>query len=127
MAALLLAVGPAAQAAAQQDLRTPDARDAAIASQAQSSGDLRTPDARDAALASEARAYVDLRSPDARDAGEAPSPPSSTPSVTADGTSWDEIGIVAGSVLLAIGLGALALFGRRRLAARRARTAVAPG
>jgi hypothetical protein len=59
---------------AYQDLRSPDARDAAAASvqQAQSSGDLRSPDARDAALASQQApsevAYRDLRSPDARDA-----------------------------------------------------------
>jgi hypothetical protein len=65
-----------ARAQGYQDLRSPDARDAAGGSEqrAQSAGDLRSPDARDAALASEQQAqsqvaYRDLRSPDARDAG----------------------------------------------------------
>lgn len=65
-------------AVAQQDLRSPDARDAALAAQqadppAVGHQDLRSPDARDAALASQQAAqpsagYSDLRSPDTRDA-----------------------------------------------------------
>jgi hypothetical protein len=64
-------------ALAQQDLRSPDARDAALAAQQAdqpaAGQDLRSPDARDAALASQQAAqpsagYSDLRSPDARDA-----------------------------------------------------------
>jgi hypothetical protein len=62
---------PAGAAAQSQDLRSPDARDAAAAAQAQSYQDLRSPDARDAARPSETRQYSDLRSPDARDAGKA--------------------------------------------------------
>ncbi len=53
------------------DLRSPDARDAAI--QAATPTDLRSPDARDAAVAAQQAAQppagpIDLRSPDARDA-----------------------------------------------------------
>ena len=64
------------------DLRSPDARDAAVA--AEQPGrvtytDLRSPDARDAAVAAEQRAepvtYSDLRSPDARDAAVAAEQP----------------------------------------------------
>jgi hypothetical protein len=59
------------QAAASVDLRSPDARDAALAAeQAQQPVDLRSPDARDAARRAESQS-VDLRSPDARDAGRA--------------------------------------------------------
>ena len=76
-AGVLAIVAPTAFASTSDDLRSPDARDAAAASeqQAQSAGDLRSPDAREAALASEQQAqpqaaYRDLRSPDARDAGQ---------------------------------------------------------
>ena len=75
-AGVLAIVAPTAFASTSDDLRSPDARDAAAASeqQAQSAGDLRSPDAREAALASEQAqsqsAYRDLRSPDARDAGQ---------------------------------------------------------
>jgi hypothetical protein len=64
-------------AVAQQDLRSPDARDAALAAeqadQPAAGQDLRSPDARDAALAAQQAAkpsagYSDLRSPDTRDA-----------------------------------------------------------
>jgi hypothetical protein len=74
-AGVLAVAAPTAVAATWEDLRSPDARDAAAASQhqAQSSGDVRSPDARDAALASQQQAQSevasrDLRSPDARDA-----------------------------------------------------------
>jgi hypothetical protein len=74
-ASALAVAAPTALAATGDDLRSPDARDAAAASQleAQSSGDLRSPDARDAALAAQQQVqsgvpYTDLRSPDARDA-----------------------------------------------------------
>jgi hypothetical protein len=74
-ACVLIVAVPAAFA--QQDLRSPDARDAALAAeqaaQPAAGQDLRSPDARDAALASQQAAqpsagYSDLRSPDARDA-----------------------------------------------------------
>ena len=70
-AALVAACAAPATAGAQsQDLRSPDARDAAAAAaQEQHYQDLRSPDTRDAARASETRQYLDLRSPDARDAG----------------------------------------------------------
>lgn len=74
-AGVLAVAAPTALAGTGQDVRSPDAREAALASQqqAQSSGDLRSPDARDAAVASEHQAqsevaFRDLRSPDARDA-----------------------------------------------------------
>ena len=78
-ACVLTVAAPTAVAqTTNQDLRSPDARDAALAAeqQAQSAAaarDLRSPDARDAALASQLAAqpsagYHDLRSPDARDA-----------------------------------------------------------
>ena len=87
-AALVVAGELPSGAMAQQDLRSPDARDAAYhrglygAAEAAPSQDLRSPDARDAArdlsdqvapppssIAASSRAdYQDLRSPDARDA-----------------------------------------------------------
>jgi len=58
-----------ASAVQTQDLRSPDARDAALATAPAPAQDLRSPDARDAALATApAPAQADLRSPDARDA-----------------------------------------------------------
>jgi hypothetical protein len=97
-----------------QDLRSPDARDAAQASQTTQSQDLRSPDARDAALAPQARSYQDLRSPDARDAGQRQPSPSATPPGDSTGTDWGDVGIVAGGVVMLIALGGLVFFGRRR-------------
>jgi hypothetical protein len=72
---VLIVAAPTAAAQTSQDLRSPDARDAAQATEQQAAGysDLRSPDARDAALAARqsaesAAASRDLRSPDARDA-----------------------------------------------------------
>ena len=126
-AALVVAALVPGASIAYQDLRSPDARDAAQASETTQSQDLRSPDARDAALASQTRSYQDLRSPDARDIGRVPSAPSPTPAPTDNGTAWDEIGIVAGGVLLLMGLGTFAVVGRRRLATRKARAAVVSG
>lgn len=74
-ASVLAVAAPTAVAATWEDLRSPDARDAAAVVEQRSAGysDLRSPDARDAALAAEqqaqsAAASRDLRSPDARDA-----------------------------------------------------------
>ena len=117
----------ASETTQSQDLRSPDARDAALASQTRSYQDLRSPDARDAGIAAQAREYQDLRSPDAHDIGRVPSTPSPTPAPTDNGTAWDEIGIVAGGVLLLMGLGTFAVVGRRRLATRKARAAVVSG
>jgi hypothetical protein len=117
----------ASQTRSYQDLRSPDARDAGIAAQAREYQDLRSPDARDATVVAQAQGYQDLRSPDARDIGRVPSTPSPTPAPTDNGTAWDEIGIVAGGVLLLMGLGTFAVVGRRRLATRKARAAVVSG
>jgi hypothetical protein len=85
LTACSLAVVFPATASATYDLRSPDARDAALAAaQPLAPTDLRSPDARDAALvAAQPSAPTDLRSPDARDAalaaaaGTQSAPPSS--------------------------------------------------
>jgi hypothetical protein len=85
LTACSLAVVFTATASATYDLRSPDARDAALAAaQPLAPTDLRSPDARDAALvAAQPSAPIDLRSPDARDAalaaaaGTQSAPPSS--------------------------------------------------
>jgi hypothetical protein len=101
------------------DLRSPDARDAALAAEpAPARTDLRSPDARDAALAAEpAPTRTDLRSPDARDAARAaesgsPSTPPST--VTVQPTvvpvvdhSSQTLAIVLSSVALFLALAAV--------------------
>jgi hypothetical protein len=88
-ASALAAVPPTAVAATWEDLRSPDARDAAVVVEQRSVGysDLRSPDARDAAHAAQqqaesAAAARDLRSPDARDAARGITPGSqSAPAV----------------------------------------------
>jgi hypothetical protein len=96
---------------AQQDLRSPDARDAAVAPKAvpevavPAQQDLRSPDARDAA----------------RDAAVAPvesarvSPEGSAPSAS-DGFEWGDAGIGAAVMLALVGMasGTLLLVGRSR-------------
>jgi hypothetical protein len=64
-ALLVLVVGT--QPAVARDLRSPDARDAAVQSVPPATADLRSPDARDAAVQSLPRVATDLRSPDAQD------------------------------------------------------------
>jgi hypothetical protein len=111
---LALAALAAPTAAAQQDLRSPDARDAARAAesaQEQPGRDLRSPDARDAARAAELaqdQPGQDLRSPDARDAAEGRgsfNAPDVTvvkvtkPSTSGGGIDWADAGIGAGGVL----------------------------
>jgi hypothetical protein len=119
-AALVAACAVPASAAAQsQDLRSPDARDAAAAAQAQSYQDLRSPDARDAGQA--AQVTQDLRSPDARDVGrtpvEVPTPVVEIREVPGSGFDWGDAGIGAAGMLalfsIAAGL-ALMVSGRRR-------------
>jgi hypothetical protein len=112
-------------AAADQDLRMPDTRDAASAAQQshRSYTDLRSPDARDAgraaatvAPASPGARYADLRSPDARDAARSyASTPTVVAASTADGFDWASalIGAAAGAGILLALLAALA--GSRRL------------
>jgi hypothetical protein len=113
-AALAVSAVLAPAATAQQDLRSPDARDAAASSIRQ---DLRSPDARDAAVVPPSppqRRFTDLRSPDARDAGR-PQPfvvHSTSPAST--GFDWGDAGIGAAIVagVLAMVLGGLGV--RRR-------------
>jgi hypothetical protein len=139
-AALVAACAVPASAAAQsQDLRSPDARDAAAAAQAESYQDLRSPDARDAARPSDTPQYSDLRSPDARDAGlaaqvaqdlrspdardvgripvEVPTPVVEIREVPGSGFDWGDAGIGAAGMLalfsITAGL-ALMVGGRRR-------------
>jgi hypothetical protein len=115
-----------------QDLRSPDARDAALATAtAPARTDLRSPDARDAALASQQQARsevanTDLRSPDARDAalasttGSQPAPaaapvaPVATPNpvLAVEDSGSQTLAIVFSSIalvlaLMAIGIAAL--------------------
>lgn len=111
-------------AAAGQDLRSPDAKDAARSAEARGPQDLRSPDAQDAARSAEARDYQDLRSPDAVDAatvGERPDSSVGTSSSIATepgGFDWSTAGItiaaLAGLLILALaGLGVVRPDGRR--------------
>jgi hypothetical protein len=106
------------------DLRSPDARDAAIqATEPQVAQDLRSPDARDAAVqAAKPTPQVaqDLRSPDARDVGRV-SPPVQQPvveirEVPSNGFDWGDAGIGAAGILamLSIAAGFTLLVGTRR-------------
>jgi hypothetical protein len=136
--AAMLAVSAAAASANQyQDLRSPDARDAArevgtVAGPGQYQ-DLRSPDARDAAR--EAGPVTgpsqDLRSPDARDAArDLPRVVVSPPLVEvreapSGGFDWGDAGIGAAGMLglFSIAAGsALLVTGRRRRGALRAAT-----
>ena len=121
-AALVAACAVPATAAAQgQDLRSPDARDAAAAAQELGYQDLRSPDARDAGRPGTNPGYTDLRSPDARDAGrppvEVPTPIVEIREVPGSGFDWGDAGIGAAGMLalfsIAAGL-ALMVGGRRR-------------
>jgi hypothetical protein len=112
---------PASASNSYQDLRSPDARDAARPSETRQYSDLRSPDARDAAAASTQSAYQDLRSPDARDVGrppvEIPTPVVEIREVPGSGFDWGDAGIGAVGMLamfsIAAGL-ALTVGGRRR-------------
>src|SRR4051812_5200753 len=127
----LVALAAPAAAAQSQDLRSPDTRDAAVATQVRQ--DLRSPDTRDAAVATQVR--QDLRSPDARGAAEGRGT-FSAPEVTvvklhqpspsvAGGVDWGDAGIGAGiMVALMLGLGStVALMHRRHGAPARRETA----
>src|SRR4051794_41952313 len=84
LAFALLATPAAAQPG--QDLRSPDARDAATVSQ-----DLRSPDVRDVA-----NRYAP------RPSSVTPTPQAATIAVTATGTDWTTTGLAAGGYLLAV-------------------------
>lgn len=96
--AIVVALAAPAGAVAQQDLRSPDARDAAR------SGEIRQ----------------DLRSPDTRDAAAVtvrPSEPVAAiePSTPASGFEWGHAGIGGAAMLaLVLGIGALTLLVTRR-------------
>jgi hypothetical protein len=99
---------------ASTDLRSPDARAAALAAeQPAATTDLRSPDARDAALAAEQPpASVDLRSPDARDAGQPASSGSPSTSTSVAPVQPTVVPVVEenGSQTLAIVFSSTALF-----------------
>jgi hypothetical protein len=103
----------AAAAVQSQDLRSPDARDAALAATPPPARtDLRSPDARDAALAATPPpARTDLRSPDTRDAALAAEngTPSTPPSPVAVQPTVVPV-IDHGSQTLAIVFSSTALF-----------------
>lgn len=108
----LLALAVAAGPAAARDLRSPDARDAAVQTAAPSA-DLRSPDAADAALPAPARS-VDLRSPDARDASGPASPPvAGQPS--SDGFAWGYLAAGTFALVLLTGVGVTTTRHRRRV------------
>ena len=115
--AVSVAVAPAA--AAQQDLRSPDTRDAAM--QAERRQDLRMPDTRDAAKLAERK--QDLRMPDTRDwaAGRGPDKAPVIEFVevrTPNGFDWEDAGLGAatgiGLVLIGAGTAMTAARLRRR-------------
>jgi hypothetical protein len=112
----------AAEIAGYKDLRSPDARDAARSPEPRQYSDLRSPDARDAGRPSESPGYTDLRSPDARDAGrtpvEVPTPIVEIREVPGSGFDWGDAGIGAAGMLalfsIAAGLALMAGPRRRR-------------
>ena len=119
----------AAAPVVKQDLRSPDARDAAVTSSlagtSNATQDLRSPDARDAASSSVVGtgAVQDLRSPDARDAATLnvrptePVPAVETPS--ADGFEWGHAAIGAAAMLaIVLGIGGTAALVSSRRHAR---------
>jgi hypothetical protein len=119
LAALLIAV-PAA-AADTQDLRSPDARDAALVTTRQ---DLRSPDARDAAAQAEdptstsvyvspAAAFTDTVAP----AYGSATPPRSVSSNSSAGVDWTSIAFALAGALLVIGAAAAITTRRRARAA----------
>ena len=132
---------PATAAGQGQDLRSPDARDAAAAggymyssdaasaearvqghapATTQVAQDLRSPDARDARTEPVTQVAQDLRSPDARDAGRLPAqvatPVVEVRDAAGSGFDWGDAGIGAGSVLalVLIGAGASVAVSHRR-------------
>ena len=110
-AALATAVALPAAAHAGQDLRSPDARDAAATGAVVVSQDLRSPDTRDAAtrpVVEAPRALQDLRSPDVRDAARDIRPVlvvlPSLRVTDSDGFHWGDAGIGAAGMLGLLGI-----------------------
>jgi hypothetical protein len=120
-AAIAIALCASSTAVAQQDLRSPDAIDAATPRPSQVQ-DLRSPDAVDAATERPSQDQ-DLRSPDAKDAAEsADRAPLQPPTrvriveIPSDGFAWADAGIGAAAMLAValLGLGLAGMHGRRR-------------
>jgi hypothetical protein len=117
--AVAAALAIPATAAAQQDLRSPDARDAGMPAWAAPLQDLRSPDTRESAHPQRPQ---DLRSPDAVDSarGVVPSAPAVSPVTLVRsapvGFDWGDAGIGAGGALAVIllGTGGVLIVGRRR-------------
>jgi hypothetical protein len=111
---------PATAAAQEQDLRSPDTRDAAATAQMEGYQDLRSPDSRDAGRTPGEEVAQDLRSPDARDAGRQPvAAPQSVVEIREAPTSgfdWGDAGIGAAGILalVSIAAGLMLLAGGRR-------------
>jgi hypothetical protein len=120
---------PAGRAAGGPDLRSPDTRDAALATQpAVVAVDLRAPDTQDAALATQpAVVAVDLRAPDTQDAARgvttasqsvpAPAPASAPTVITVEQQGSQTLAIVfsASALLIALlAVGFVAVFRRPR-------------
>lgn len=118
--AAALAVPTAASAVPYEYFHSSDS--ASAQARAQNSQDLRSPDARDAATVSQQASVQDLRSPDARDAGREVKPiPVQATTVEireAPGFNWGDAGIGAAAILalcsIAAGLLALTAVRRRR-------------
>jgi hypothetical protein len=118
LAIALFSIVPTTQARASQDLRSPDARDAARRSQATQGQDLRSPDARDAARATHhaqtAAGDQDLRSPDARDAARVgPQTPAVPPGSSGD-FEWVYLAFGGLGLILMAALAATIRHKRRR-------------
>jgi hypothetical protein len=124
---LTLAALAVPSTAAGQDLRSPDAREAAPVARA--AHDLRSPDARSVVTPGVAYTGADLRSPDSRDAGEgrgtfsAPDvmvvkldKPAPAAAPASDGLDWADAGIGAGALLalVALALGGAFVVTQRR-------------
>jgi hypothetical protein len=105
-------MGPAsATAAPRQDLRSPDARDAAGASSLKQ--DLRSPDARDAAAD---QPPVNAPGATAVDSASRPAPAPAPVPTGGDGMDWAPIGLgLAGALFGIAGLGVLAVRRTRRV------------
>jgi hypothetical protein len=109
--------GPAIAATGGQDMRSPDAVEAAAAPRPAFQQDLRSPDASDVPAA----VVQDLRSPDAADSATAESLPAAgvtTQSASASGFDWSSAAIGAGGAigLVAIALGSALALHRRHVA-----------
>jgi hypothetical protein len=111
-AAALLALAMSAPALAQQDLRSPDTRDAAIA--ATTKQDLRGPDARDAARASQIAREMRRFAATSRPA-DTTSPPSAAQPVPASSGGFDWLSAAIGAIAVA----GLALASRKAVGTRR--------